>query len=781
MYIKKLKCWCLAIFAAMLFFAVSTVQVQAGSSNPSDTDDPSGPNVTTPVFVPISRITLEAQAAQTGRAFSLTPVVYPENSTVRTVEWSFPHGHPEWITLSGNTITSRHEGSITVMATAEDGGHNNNNFTQIFTIHFSDSVITATLRGIRDLHVGVSVNAYVLFELEGSTFMNEIFPADFFVTGLPAGLRFEEAVRVNNTQVRLPITGTPSVAMNHGGGWGRITPPTTIPARNIARASFPVGVNNRGMDSNVTVGASAVVVPGSITFDRYPDSGDHRDVFVSLHRRDHDFVRIAYGRVQLEAYEDFFHHHDGAFTIYASFLRRMAVGTWDLEFVMRTGDNPVLRVTIVDSTPPPPIIPGQPVRPGFPLPELPRVAVGPAPIAPMVQPHPDESFLFLSGGQAVNSANLNFGTTFARVMPTVQNGTASMTARANLFEYLAWQAPHSGFEMRTPLARVFVPLDMYDLMVGARQAVANRGLSSDAVDIRVSVIDRSGGAHVDALNATFPYGQAMSNLVEIRAEILEANANAETVIFTASEFYRPIDSVHTIMPMGGHLRPTAVYFNPTTGWPEFAPNVNLNQNEVRIRSRFTGVHGVVNNGMIFDDIPHGHWAFEQAYTAAYSGLVVAAGELNPSVTISRGEFVQLLAFAMQLPRSDMSAGYSDVAFDSPFYDGISRARAIGILGFWGGNYFEPYAPITRQEMLTMVGIAAWMHNPGHDILAVPLQGRFTDSLDVDMRYFQSVQAALNFGLFGGNPGGEFRPNDSATRIEALAVVINLARVLGLMG
>lgn len=728
-------------------------------------------------FVPVTNITIETHAGQVNQPFTIEYTVYPENATNYDVIWRLQLNSPSFFSISDNIVNATQEGSVTVTATIEDGRGNEQDFTQSFTLNFSNSIVTAELEGLYYLFVGVEVNANVLLTLEGDRFVEDIFPSDFFVRGLPPGLTVSEVERVSDTQIRLSITGAPTWAV---AGNFRISPQETIAPRNLVRATFPVGVVAYNFTRNFTVGESANIFPSIIYFDLNPDSSAHRNVTVTLNQRDREFVRLVYGTARLVEYDDFLQINDHTFTIFSSFLRRMQVGEWDLHFIMRAGDNPALRVVITDSTPPPVVLPGQPVRPGFPLPEVPIVPVGPPPSAPVRQPHPNEMFFFLSGGQAVDTQTLNFSH-WPRVMPSVENGTASVTIRANALEHLAATAPTGGFELRTSLARLLVPLDVLDTAINLRSALIDHRLFTSDVDLRISLIDRSGGANLENLINIYPSASALSNLVEIRVELLDIAANNERVIFTAREFERPLESIYTIMPVGAHIRPAAVYFNPYTGWPEFAPNNSNGPNEVRVRSRFAGIHGIINNGTIFGDVPHEHWGFARAHAAAHSGLVVATGYLNPGVTMSRGEFVQLLSFALQLPRVNaLGTGYADVSVESPFYDGMRRARAAGLLTFWPGTAFSPYEPITRQEMLAITGAVAWMNNPNHNVSAISLMGAFTDAMDVEMRYFTNVQAALNFGLFSGTPDLTFQPLGSVTRIEALSIVVQLSQLLGMM-
>jgi hypothetical protein len=338
--------------------------------------------------------------------------------------------------------------------------------------------------------------------------------------------------------------------------------------------------------------------------------------------------------------------------------------------------------------------------------------------------------------------------------------------------------PGQSIEVFTPLARMRMPLDILDMIHGARVSIINRNFRYDQVDLRISLIDRSNvAAHGTAFRSAYPNGQIISPLVELMVELIHVPTGE--VFFTAEEFTRPIDMTFVIMGMAGHLRPAGVFFNQSR--VEFAPYRSFSSNEVTTRSIFTGVHGIVHNGTHFHDVPMDHWGFEQAHTAAYAGLVAAVGELNFNAEVTRGEFVQLVANTLQLPRAAVtSSGYADIPVGHVFFDGVSRARAAGLLGIWNGNNFSPNALITRQEMAAIVGTAAMLGSPARTPEFQPVSAAFMDSADISTHHLPAVQAAINYRLVTGHPNQVFAPLNPATRIETLEAVINLARAMGLL-
>ena len=728
-------------------------------------------------FVPAENITITPIFGQVGVALTVTPTIHPAISTERNIRWEIVDGNaqegavvtPQSYGSNPITVSATREGTVVLRATmynATGTVTNRSNLVREFTLTFSGSEIVASVYGLESLYVGTPVSAYVVYRLDRNIFAREITTGDFRVTGLPPGLTAGAAVRISDTEVRVPITGTPIHPMS---SFTLITPPS-IPARNIHQGRIDIGVVRSGLDNLGPIFASALIMPTAATFDINPQGLLHRNinVFVRAFEDDQDFRFIRFGNFNLRDDRDFSPLGlDGdAFVIYASFMQSLPIGEWDLVFVTRRGTNPVLRLTIIDSS----IVEVIPPNP-----------LTPAPLPPVAQPHPNETFFYLSGGQSVNIESLYWALGRARVTPAMQNGTASVTIRASVLDDLAWRNAGDSFEIFTPITRVTVPLNILDSIHGGRAALVNSGLNPSQVDIRISITDRSGDENLGSMyNSLFPNGEILSPLAELRVELVNASTGA--IIMVANELTNPIDLIFVVMTRSPHIRPAGVYFNHRNGRTEFAPHRALNANEITVRSMFTGVHAVAHNGTHFHDVDLNHWGFNQTFTAAYSGLIVATGgELSPHAIITRGEFVRILAYALQLPRYGIpSSGYVDVTPDSPFYDAVNRARAAGVLLHFGGDVFHPNAAITREEMLATIGVATSIWQPVQPIQHRPLVAAFTDFPLINDWYVVDVQRAMNFGIMEGFPDFTLRPREHATRIEALAVIVNLAQVLGRM-
>ncbi|MCL2357192.1 MAG: S-layer homology domain-containing protein [Defluviitaleaceae bacterium] len=630
--------------------------------------------------------------------------------------------------------------------------------------NLDDIELTVELQGLDNLFVGVEARGRVLFQLDGAQFAQEIYYWDFWAGNLPPGLFAEEPRRINSQLVEIRITGEPAFAtsMNRN-----ISTPFSIPVRNIRHGQLlPTNSLRAVREGSFLAGAtsrSADVSPWFFTFDLNPHSSQHRDMFVYVRIfDDYRLTGIRYGRMTLREETDFVRYRHDRFRINTSFLERLAVGEWDLEFVMNRGANPVVTMRIIDSR-------------RIELPD-PYEPVGPPPWAPEAPPHPDVGFMFLTGGVAVDLNSLHWGLNRARVAPEFHSGVATATVRADVLNNLAQTRPGDSFQIMTPFARINIPTNIFDLTFGARAAVSRNNLAYSQVDFRITVTDRTSDPRfAQMLTATHPNGELLTSLIEVRVELINTQTGA--VILTAQEFSRPIEINFVVMDNAGHLRPAGVLFQ--LQWIEFVPNRTASPNEFTLSTIFPGTLGVIHNRAHFRDVYTTHWGFLQSYTAAYSGLLLPMDNLQPYTPISRGEFAQLLSSTLQLPRATAHrSGFADVPPSNAFFDGVSRLFEAGLLGpYVSGSYFYPNAIITREEMAAIIGMAIRLNSP----TAAPRHaGTFADARDFNPHHIANVQLAVNFGVMAGYPDNTFRPGLPSTRIYALEATINLARLLGVI-
>lgn len=184
--------------------------------------------------------------------------------------------------------------------------------------------------------------------------------------------------------------------------------------------------------------------------------------------------------------------------------------------------------------------------------------------------------------------------------------------------------------------------------------------------------------------------------------------------------------------------------------------------------------------MVFSLLPVSAWAEETTYSdvaghwaqsailrwSDYGVLQGSEGKFSPDGTLTRGQMAVILSRLLNLPAAP-SAGFTDVAPDAWYADGINRCAAAGILQGSEGKAM-PEDPITREQAMVMLcralGIAA------EDVGAL---AGFSD-LSLISDYARPYVAALvKAGVVKGDANGLLNPLSKITRAEIVTMIDRL--------
>lgn len=164
----------------------------------------------------------------------------------------------------------------------------------------------------------------------------------------------------------------------------------------------------------------------------------------------------------------------------------------------------------------------------------------------------------------------------------------------------------------------------------------------------------------------------------------------------------------------------------------------------------------------FNDL-NGHWAAAEinklAALRALSGY--PDGKFKPERTITRAEFAAMLVKGFQLPTNKNKFFEDTVGHWGE--DAISTAYAEGIVSGYNDRCFNPDEPITREQMAVMMVKAARLPDmTGKQV--------FIDSRMISPWAKNAVDTAYTQQLITGYPDNTFRPQNQATRAEAVSIL-----------
>lgn len=164
----------------------------------------------------------------------------------------------------------------------------------------------------------------------------------------------------------------------------------------------------------------------------------------------------------------------------------------------------------------------------------------------------------------------------------------------------------------------------------------------------------------------------------------------------------------------------------------------------------------------FPDL-QGHWAQSLISTLLEKGIVSGYpdGTFKPDQPITRAEFSAILCRALGISPSESGSNFPDLQGHwAEKY--VTPLVEKGFIKGYPDGTFGPDQLIKRSEIAAIMARAMTLP---------PLIGKPTFS-DIDTTHwaFGFVEAAASKGLIKGYPDGTFRPENSATRAEACAIV-----------
>lgn len=215
--------------------------------------------------------------------------------------------------------------------------------------------------------------------------------------------------------------------------------------------------------------------------------------------------------------------------------------------------------------------------------------------------------------------------------------------------------------------------------------------------------------------------------------------------------------------------------NPTTALTTAiekanAANSYLKKNE-EIVAATEALVAVVAQNVSFADFTT-HWAKDAINEAVAKSIVngYTDGTFKPNNNVSRAEFTKLIATALELPAATKELAFKDVdsiqAWALPY---VTQAVNAGIITGYTDETFRANNNITRAEMAVMVVKALDIELVSADELT------FADSDSIPAFAKQYVATAVKHGLITGLGNNKFGAKDSATRAEAVTIILRATK------
>lgn len=166
----------------------------------------------------------------------------------------------------------------------------------------------------------------------------------------------------------------------------------------------------------------------------------------------------------------------------------------------------------------------------------------------------------------------------------------------------------------------------------------------------------------------------------------------------------------------------------------------------------------------------GHWAADVLEDFIQADIIKGYQEnddiyVKPDANITRAEFVAILlrAASPSVEQSANSTTYADVKPGDWFYAVVNEAKALGVVNGMDATHFAPNQKITRAEISAI--LSRFFSE------TIDFNGTAADFKDITQHWAkEDIEKLSKAGITGGYQDGTFRPQKTATRAEAVALL-----------
>ncbi len=166
-------------------------------------------------------------------------------------------------------------------------------------------------------------------------------------------------------------------------------------------------------------------------------------------------------------------------------------------------------------------------------------------------------------------------------------------------------------------------------------------------------------------------------------------------------------------------------------------------------------------------------------TLAVYGLLSGTdeGTFQPDAPVTRAQFCQMLANAMDMPASEGGTPFSDVSPDAWYAGAVSAMYSRGFISGCGDGTFRPDAPVTGQEAVrVLASAAAWLSMDGFELAGEEMP---EGERSIYAIYSPWAQPYARILTHMGMKIGLDHPAENASRAVSAGLIYDLMEVTGL--
>ena len=226
---------------------------------------------------------------------------------------------------------------------------------------------------------------------------------------------------------------------------------------------------------------------------------------------------------------------------------------------------------------------------------------------------------------------------------------------------------------------------------------------------------------------------------------------------------------------GEDVNAIVVYYINASGELVTVPNCSYDAKTgtVTFTTTHFSTYAIGYNAVSFSDVSGSAWYADYVAYLAARGIVGGnSGAFNPNASITRAEFVAILARMSGESLSGYTTStFLDVSTDSWYFAAVQWANKAGITSGYNGK-FNPSATITREQMAAMLYRYAEYKGTASNTEGMSAR-EFSDYDHISSWAQAPIQWAMSNGILSGNMDGSFAPQSSATRAQAAKILAML--------
>lgn len=179
------------------------------------------------------------------------------------------------------------------------------------------------------------------------------------------------------------------------------------------------------------------------------------------------------------------------------------------------------------------------------------------------------------------------------------------------------------------------------------------------------------------------------------------------------------------------------------------------------------------SGISFDDIEQAAWAKDAIHKLAELQIVNGKADriFAPNDNITREEFVSIVVRAFELTKASKDITFTDVSADAWYYNAVKTAYNCEIITGLDDTTFGVGERITRQDMAVIISRAVDFCNM--ELYTVHMDKELNDMDAIPDYATSAVKKMVKAGVINGYEDGAFKPQNQATRAQAVQIIYNI--------